>query len=386
MKTLTICPSEFLPPKEERTRDHIYFVYDKMKIYLGKDTYTDPFCIVEDLPEKPVPSILYITFDGYVKSYVNEEVVTIAEIETPEQLGFLKDAGNIYFMKAEYRYLDLHTRTIELPYQNGSFHLSVNLSKEIMINENTVIRYDPKQSRFVIDGDRYHNESEGLINIGEYSGGETDSITVEVDGTTIKGHVRISPEEDNMIKQYPNGIYVKTADKASQKDFDDLMRLHLQYQTVLNSYINDLRKEIEKAGVNVSDGTVRDKIISALESYKPTIIDVLESYDEMNRQLQELEKDTYELVDSKFDSITTDIVNYLNGIMNAWEEFPEDGNYEDDNDFLTSTQKQVQGMVLEALREQFVMLSVIDPGSSSSVDGDVVFDTESDSDTSEDNA
>ena len=90
MKILTICPSEFLPPYSERTRDHIYFVYDKMALYLGRDVYSDAFCVVEDIPDIPVEGMLYITFDGFVKARINEQVIIIAEIENRQQLDYLK--------------------------------------------------------------------------------------------------------------------------------------------------------------------------------------------------------------------------------------------------------------------------------------------------------
>lgn len=376
MKTLTICPSEFLPPRDNRTRDHIYFVYDKMAVYLGKDTYSDPFCVVEDIPERPVVGMLYITFDGYLKSYYNDKVITIAEIEDPEQLEYLKDAGNIYFMRAEYRYLDLETRTIELPYQNGSFHLSVNLSKEIMINENTVIRFDPSKQRFVVEGDHYHNDN-ALLNIGEYSGGETDSTTVIVDGQTIKANVRISPKEDNLVKKYANGIYVNVSDKVAEQDFKSLVTTYNQYKAVIDNYINELKGYIDQAGIDVSETTIRDKIVSALEAYQPTIMDVIENYDTMYQELKRLELNTYELVDEKFDELETEITTYLDGITHSWHEFPGNEYYQEYNDYLTDSQKEIQAMVLNELREQFVRMKVIEAGIDTEVSGDLVLDSES---------
>ena len=52
-KILRICKSENLPVLADRDSNYVYFVYDKMAIYLGRNYYSDPFCIVETVPEDP---------------------------------------------------------------------------------------------------------------------------------------------------------------------------------------------------------------------------------------------------------------------------------------------------------------------------------------------
>lgn len=375
LKILTICSSEFLPAYDKRLREHIYFVYDKMSIYLGKDSYSDPFCIVEDIPNKPVDGMLYITFDGFVKARINDQVIIIAEIEDEKQLKLIKNAGNIYFMKAEYRYLDLQNRTIELPYQNGCFHLSVNLAKEVMINENTVIRFDPKQQRFIIDAEMYYPENE-LPKIKEYSGKETKSAITTVDGTSIRTEVKISGRENNMLEVYNNGLYVNLSDKVSSVDFDKFVSSYNQYKTMLDGYVNELKDVVDSMGENVSETSINKKITDALTSYKPTILDVLQNYETMSSELKKLKTESYTFINDKFDSVENEILDYINNMTSPWEVFPGNEYCPEDNEYLSDTEREVQGMVLEELREQFVRLKPIEAGVNYDVSGDIIFSNE----------
>lgn len=321
MKKLKICNSENLPAMIDRTNDTIYFVYDKMAIFLGQNFYSDPFCIVEDIPEHPVPAMLYITFTGDVKTYINDQVTIIAQIENQDELQYLNSAGSIYFMKAEYRYLDLQTRTVHLPYQNGEFQLTVNLAKEIMINKNTVLRYNPVTSQFEVEGDWYQDEGH-IPNSNGYEGGETSTTITRFDGKTFLTDVKISEEVNNVLKIYGNGLYVDISSKANREQFNDLVDSYIQYKSIIDGYITELKDAIENASIEVSEGTIGDKINEALEAYKPTITDMFDKYDQMYSELQEL-KELYETkVDESFDNTKKEITDYLNNITSAWGFFP----------------------------------------------------------------
>src|SRR5574344_925938 len=125
-KVLHICKSEDLPLLANRDANYVYFVYDKMAIYLGRNYYSDPFCIVEKIPQNPVEGMLYITLNGDLKTSLDSKIIDIGSIESENQKQYLLLAGTVYFMKAESRYLDLQTKTIQLPYQNGSYQLTVS--------------------------------------------------------------------------------------------------------------------------------------------------------------------------------------------------------------------------------------------------------------------
>lgn len=329
MNKLVICNSENLPAMNDRTNDTIYFVYDKMAIFLGQSFYSDPFCIVEEIPEHPVPAMLYITFTGDVKAYVNDQVTIIAQIEDDTQLQYLNSAGSIYFMKAEYRYLDLQTRVVHLPYQNGEFQLTVNLAKEIMINENTVLRYNPITSQFEIEGDWYEDEGH-IPNSAGYTGGETTSTITTFNEKTFLTDVKISQEVNNVLKVFGNGLYVDISTKANKNDFNDLVNSYIEYKSIIDGYIIELKDAIEDASIEVSEGTIGEKINQALEEYKPSILDMIDKYDQMYSQLQELQKLYDSGVDEAFNETKKEITDYLNDITNAWGYFPGEPSTGDD--------------------------------------------------------
>lgn len=329
MKKLKICNSENLPSIEDRTNDTIYFVYDKMAIFLGQNFYSDPFCIVEDIPDYPVPAMLYITFQGDVKAYINDQVTVIAQIENTEELRYLNSAGSIYFMKAEYRYLDLQTRVVHLPYQNGEFQLTVNLAKEIMINKNTVLRYNPVTSQFEIEGDWYEDEGH-IPNSNGYVGGETSTTITRFDEKTFLTDVKISEEVNNVLKDYGNGLYVDISSKANKEQFNDLIESYIEYKSIIDGYIIELKEAIENASIEVSEGTIGEKIDEALEEYKPSIADMFEKYDQMYKELQELKEMYNTGVDTAFDTAKKEITDYLDNITAAWGYFP--GESSEDNE------------------------------------------------------
>ena len=51
LKTLKVCLSEELPIITERDPNTIYFLYDKLLVFLGQSLYNDPYAIVESMPE-----------------------------------------------------------------------------------------------------------------------------------------------------------------------------------------------------------------------------------------------------------------------------------------------------------------------------------------------
>ena len=154
---LRVCTSENLPILADRQSNYLYFVYDKMQLYFGRDIYRDSFCIVETVPLEPVEGMLYITLNGDLKVFLGDTLDTLGTIENVTQIDLLKKAGTTYFMNAESRYLDLQTRTIQLPFQNGNYQLSVSMTQDLMIDEDTVITYDPATRQFVINGNYQQN-------------------------------------------------------------------------------------------------------------------------------------------------------------------------------------------------------------------------------------
>lgn len=64
-KTLRVCLSKDLPDILDREPNFLYFLYDKLMLFMGQNIYNDPFCIVPALPDDPISGMLYIDFgDG----------------------------------------------------------------------------------------------------------------------------------------------------------------------------------------------------------------------------------------------------------------------------------------------------------------------------------
>ena len=153
LKTLKVCLSSELPLITERDPNTIYFLYDKLLVFLGQSLYNDPYAIVEAIPENPVFNMLYFDLsDGKVKAYIDYSITEIAEVETPEQLEILKQSGTTFFVNSEKRYLDLRRRTVTLPYQNGTYMLTVDLANNLKFDENTVLGFNPETNCFEVIG------------------------------------------------------------------------------------------------------------------------------------------------------------------------------------------------------------------------------------------
>lgn len=321
MKILRICNSADLPV--DRSSDYIYFVYDKMMIYLGNNYYSDPFCIVEKIPTNPINAMLYITYDGNVVTYLNEKVTQIGSIEDKKQLDYIKDAGSVYFMKAEYRYLDLQTRTIQLPFQNGSFQLSVNMAKETVINDNTIIKFDSTSNRFIVYADEYYDDGStphynGLI------GKETDSIKNEITGNGLKSYLKVSNQKNNLIKILNDGVYIDLSDKASEEELQKLLYSYHNYKAIIDGYIKELKKTISEASQTISEETINNKILQALEDYKPTITDMFNNYDSIANSLETIKNDSKKYTDNLINLTKKDMTDYINQISSSWKTFNEE--------------------------------------------------------------
>lgn len=323
-KILRVCNTEFLPPLSERDPNYVYFVYDKMAIYLGRFYYSDPFCIVEVMPEHPVEGMLYITIDGKLKSYLDYKVVEIGEIESEDQLQYLYEAGTIYFMKAEYRYLDTQTRTIQLPFQNGSYQLSVNLAKNIVIDKNTVIRFNPETNRFEIDGSMYGEPLDKAELIKELKGGETDSTFTTISNGNVRVHLKVSEAQDNLIKLLDSGIYASLDEYLTNDELEQIKSSLEYYQATLNRYLADLKNAVDESDVSVSEDSILRRIKVELDRYYPNINKIIEQYEQVYTYLQDLRQDSRQYTDKMFTDTRTEISKYIDDElrkMHPWEDY-----------------------------------------------------------------
>ena len=288
LKILRVCLSKDLPLLNNRDPNIIYFLYDKLTVFLGQSLYNDPYAIVESMPKDPVNGMLYFTLDGYVKAYINYSIETIAKIENNEQLELLKQAGTIFFVNAEKRYLDLQRRIITLPFQNGTYELTVSVG----------------------------NDSSG------YKGKDTSTAAVKVDNQSISADIKVSPAYNNILRYIKDGLYANVDDRVTQKEFESWKSSFLQYKTDMEYYLKDLEDQIYDSQGVVSDESINKRIHDALVKVYPEIDHMIESYDKISEEMTKLEERCMGYSDTKLNSARDDLNNaILDATNNPWEVF-----------------------------------------------------------------
>lgn len=344
MMTLKIISSEALPDATHRDPNIIYFLYDKLQIYYGRNYYSDMFCIVEKMPDKPIDNILYIvisTGDVYVFKHltdmesreVNEKLDRVAELKDKSQLHYLTDAGTTYFVRSEYRYLDPQRRALVLPYQNGVYQLLIDKGYYTKIDNSLVLRYDIKNHAFVDDGreDLHHNyvtdgnltdpKRYGLPYIGDYKVKDTDTVHMEIDHGIIKSSIKLSKKEDNSLRIVDGGLYTNVSHNVSQTDFEILAEAYNDYKTIVDQYTKDIKSRLDNIENTIGDESLEKKIVDAMTDYKPTIDDIVDNYDTIYAELTAMRDTIKDYTDYKLDELKTQVNEYLNSIPNAWYVF-----------------------------------------------------------------
>lgn len=351
-KLLRVITSESLPDVKDRGMNTIYFVYDKMELYLDRTFYSDPFCIVEEVPDHPVEGMLYITTGGLVETYIDYEMVVIGACQSEDEIQLLINAGSVYFMRAEYRYLDLQTKSIILPYQNGTYQLSVNLMKCLQIDKDTVIRYDETTGHFEIDGN--HNDTELHINHG-YQPIETNSIKTTIEGNRIYSEVKLVEDDTNILRLLTSGLYANMSQYASQEEFERLAQLFANYRTSVEAMIAELHAEMEDKGYNITEEIIAEKIAEALEEYEPTIADLIANYELIYTQLGYIRDIAISYTKEKVEEVKQEIISYLDAIRNAWESFDHEGMSMDNIDY-TEEELEYLAKAVEKARDDIKLM------------------------------
>lgn len=316
IKTLRVCLSNELPEYTDRTNDFLYLVYDKLFLLLGKNFYSDPFVIVESFPQNPISGILYIGLDGYVKAFRNGGYDIIAQIESETQIEALKNMGTTYMLHASKRYIDRQTRCLMLPYHNGTYMLTVNLAKDLKINEKTVIRYDPKTEQFYIDGEHEFED------FRRYHSGETDSVSVKVEDHYIHADLKLSQNPSNILRMVGDGLFASVEDMLSNAEFREFRKEYSSYKEILGDYMVDLRKAIDEAKISIGEYTVAQKIQEAIEDYYGEMVDVFEKYDKIAEQIDVIKTDAKTYTDKSFDAALKELTDLVNkSVDEQWGSF-----------------------------------------------------------------
>lgn len=321
MKTLRVCHSSDLPSIESRSSDFIYFLYDKLEVFLGQNYYSDPYAIVESYPyDNVIAGMLYFCLDdGYVKAQVNLIDTKIAHVESEEQLDILKQAGTTFFVNAERRYLDTRTRCISLPFANGTYELTVSLASDLKINENTVIGFNPETQEFEIIGDIQDFD---LVFSRDYKSKDTNTVKTNVEDHKISGDIKIDPVYDNIIKETPYGLHASVDDRVTQRTFDLWTAEFVEYKENMERFIEQLADLIERAEEIISTDTIARKILEALRAVYPEIDDALANYDTYAAKIDGLDQEIKSYADTQFANVDADLSQKIqDAISNPWENF-----------------------------------------------------------------
>ena len=314
LRTFRVCTSKQLPISSQRSSKFIYFTYDTLIVYLGQVKYSDPYAIIETLPKDPARGVMYFCLDtGLVKFKDDLEVNTLAKIESDDQLEILKQSGTMFFYNARSRYLDKQTKTVSLPYQNGTYELTVALANELKINENTVIRYNTDTNQFEISGDI---EDYGQLNTHGYSGKNTSTATTTVVDGKISTEVKVSKAYDNLLKNTSGGLFVSATDKVSREEFEGLRSNYQDYKGTLEYYLKTIQAVAAAGQDLVNRDSINAKIAKALEDAYPDIDKAVKNYDELSADIKGIEGRSKEYTDIETNKAKNDI---LETTYRPWE-------------------------------------------------------------------
>ena len=339
--TLKILPKRLLPPYSERSDSYIYFCYDKLEIYLGQGFYNDSFCIV-DKPMEPnigIEGMIYImltsgtTDDGMeysagdvwtigyqiTKDYETGEYITSQNLEKkkmaslekkngvpdPEQLAYLDGIGTLYFQRAEYKYFDKQTRTISLPFQNGTAKLAVEAKENLRFDDNTVLKYNPLTGKFEYD-DNYIDPDELVDPNTGLKGYSTNSIDTYVKNNQLHADVRISSNIANGLRILKDGLYVNTTNFVPLAEFNSLKN---DYEEWSRNFTELIERYNDKIDETYSEENLQNIAQTALEDYKPDIETLINAYEAIYDKLNMIYKAVPQYIDDKFLETKNDILN-----------------------------------------------------------------------------
>ena len=322
MKTLRVCHSRDLPSIHDRNINFIYFLYDKLEVFIGQNYYSDPYAIVESFPSSPVAEMLYFCLDdGKIRAKVSLAITEIAEIESPEQLEILKQAGTTFFVNSDRRYLDVKSKLITLPYNNGTYELTLSLANDLKIDKNTVIAFNPETQQFEIVGDIQDYD---LVFTRKYRGKDTDSVKTNVEDHKISGEVKINPAYDNIIKETPNGLYATVNDRVASNVFEEWVDKFKDYKDDMEAFIAEISDLIEEAEEIISGDVIGTKIMEALARVYPEIDEALANYATYAQDIDDFETEIRDYSQQRYDETREELIDIINDATNdPWDDFSD---------------------------------------------------------------
>lgn len=316
-KKLRVCLSSELPDILKRSSDYLYFTYDNLGLYSGQNRLTDNFAIADSMPSSPVNGMIYIlNKDGSVHRYVDHTDTTIATIESTSQIDLLKKAGTMFYVNSANRYFDSQRRTLQLPFNNGTYEMVVSMKNNQIFDNNTILKYNVDHERFEIYGD----QDEEFIDFSKpFRGSETNSMKTTVDGPRIRGDVKISNVKDNLLRAASDGLMVNGHSKVDIDVFNkwatDVAELRKYAESVMEN-VEAALKEVESI---VTEESIRQEVMDILASKYSDIDAAIRNYADIVSKLDSLESKLLNYISSTFMSTENDIKAEYDK-MNSWQD------------------------------------------------------------------
>lgn len=283
LKYLRICLYKDLPEEKDRDINYFYFTYDKLILYKGKTRYYDQFIVCDIIPKNPIINCLYIELKtGYIRSLIGDEIQDVAKVEDQSQMSHIRDIGTTYLMNTDRVYIDEGSRTLQLPYYNGKYNMSVSMANDLKLDEKTIVRYDKNSESFYLEG-----EHQGITNFKPYTGHDTDSVSVTVEEHTIIPEVRVSRAPNNMIKVLRGGLYVGIDNKANVEDFEALKIQYEKDKLKLNRVVPALIDLVDDLQDSINPNSILSMIISATTRYVNELKDYTDRM--FNKKINEMQ-------------------------------------------------------------------------------------------------
>lgn len=320
-KILSVCLAKDLPKQIERSSDHMYFVYDKMDLFIGQDLYGDNFAIANTFPSDPIDQFIYILTDGTVHQFIENADVTIARIDRQDQLPVLASIGTSFIVNKNRRYLDDQYRHIVLPYTDGTYQLVYDSGSEVEYDNDTVLKYDTDKEGFKV----YSGTDYPLLPTRDFEGKKTTTVDINVKDHMITGKVRISNKDDNILKEKSDGLYATVSDKVSIDTFDNWQ------EKVYSPYIDEINKymtAISRILGNTTEEGLQETILNILKDSYATIDDALVNYTEYSEKIDSIESNVTKYVDKTYEE-TADKLSKSLQEYSEWDEL-EDLSYLED--------------------------------------------------------
>ena len=335
-KTLKVCLSNELPDILNRKSNYIYFTYDKLELYMGQNKLSEDFAIADKMPDEPVPGMIYIlNLDGSIHRYVDYQDVKVATIEDISQIELLKKAGSIFYINNNKRYMDSQKRTLTLPFNNGTYELSVAMKNDQVFNNNTILKYNEKNERFEIYGE---TDEEFIDYSKPFRGGETNSIKIVADGPSLRGNVKISSLIDNMLKAASDGLYVFTKDKVDREEFDKWSEEVTEFRKYAQDVIDRVESDLAHLEEVTSEEAIRLEILQILSTKYPTIEEALAKYQEIADSLDKIETEVLGYSSSEISSTRDDILTAINKSSN-WEDLESIDDFSQEIDYYKKSEE-----------------------------------------------